>query len=79
MAVISGIAEHIVHSLTGRAVLQSPFLQKGGTSQLALLTEEANAAGLEPIKTDLLQAEKMGVSLEFAVDVSLALVTGCAP
>ena len=56
-----------------------PFLQKGGTSQLALLTEEAYAAGLERIKVDLLQAEKTGVPLEFVVDVSLALVTGSAP
>ena len=77
--VCSGIAEHKVHSLTGREVLQSPFLQKGGTSQLALLTEEADAAGLERIKGDLLQAEKTEVPLEFVVDISLALVTGRAP
>ena len=57
--VSSGMAEHIVHSLTGWEVLQSPFLQKSGTSPLALLTEEAYAAGLERIKADLLQAEKM--------------------
>ena len=68
-----------MYSLTGREVLESPCLQKGGTSQLALLTEEAYAAGLERIKADLLQAEKMGVSLEFVVDISLALVTGRAP
>ncbi|MGB9301813.1 MAG: class I SAM-dependent methyltransferase [Anaerolineae bacterium] len=30
-------------------------------------------------EADLLQAEKMGVSLEFVVDISLALVTGRAP
>jgi hypothetical protein len=54
-------------------------LQKGGTSQLALLTEESHAAGLERIKVDLLQAEKTGAPLEFAVDVSLALVAGRAP
>ena len=77
--VCSGIAEHIVHSLTGREVLRSPFLQNGGTSQLALSAEEAYAAGLERIKGDLLQAEKTGVPLEFVVDVSLALVTGRAP
>ena len=77
--VISGMAEHMVHSLTGWDVLQSPFLQKGGTSQLALLTEEAYTAGLERIKADLLQAEKTGQALEFVVDISLALVTGRAP
>jgi SAM-dependent methyltransferase len=77
--VTSVMAEHIVHSLTGWDVLQSPFLQKGGTSQLALLTEEAHAAGLEHIKADLLEAEKTGQPLEFVVDISLALVTGRAP
>jgi SAM-dependent methyltransferase len=77
--VSSGIVEPIVYSATGRAVLQSPFLHKDGTSQLALLTKEAYAAGLERIKADLLQAEKTGRPLEFAVDVSLALVTGRAP
>jgi len=68
-----------VYSPTGWEVLQSPFLQKGGTSQLALLTEEAYQASLERIKADLAQAQKMGVSLELVVDVSLALVTGSAP
>jgi SAM-dependent methyltransferase len=77
--IFCGIAEHIVRSVTGAEVLQSPFLQNGGTSQLALSAEEAYAAGLERIKVDLLQAEKTGVPLEFVVDVSLALVTGSAP
>ena len=60
-------------------MLQSPFLQTDGTSQLALLTEEAYSAGLERIKADLIQAEKAGQALEFVVDISLALVTGRAP
>ena len=77
--VTSGIADRMVHSLTGWEALQSPFLQKGGTSQLALSAEEAYAAGLERIKVDLLQAEKTGQPLEFVVDLSLALVTGRAP
>lgn len=77
--IFCGIAEHIVRSVTGAEVLQSPFLQKGGTSQLALLTEESYAAGLERIRADSLQAEKTGVPVEFVVDISLALVTGRAP
>ena len=40
------LAEHIVHQHVGRAVLRDPILQKHGTSQLALLTDEAYAAGL---------------------------------
>ena len=77
--VMSGIADRIVYSLTGWEVLQPPFLQTGVTSQLALLTKKAYTAGLERTKADLLQAEKAGRPLEFAVDVSLALVTGRAP
>ena len=42
------LAEHIVHQHVGRAVLADPILQKHGTSQLALLTDEAYAAGLRP-------------------------------
>jgi ubiquinone/menaquinone biosynthesis C-methylase UbiE len=77
--VISQTAEHILHSLTGAEALQSPFLRKAGTSQLALLTEEAYQAGLERIRADLLRAEQAGETLEFVVDVSLALVVGRVP
>jgi len=77
--VTSGTAEHILHSLTSAGVLQSPFMQRGGTSQLALLMEEAYQAGLERIKADLLQAETAGTPLEFKVDISLSLVLGRVP
>ncbi len=74
-----GVAERIRRSLTGREVLQSPFLQKDGTSQLSLLTEEAYQAGLDRIEAELREAERVGEPLEFVVDISLALVTGRAP
>lgn len=77
--VSSGVAERIVNPLVGREVLQSPFLQKHGTSQLALLTDEAYEAGLSRIKADLREAETVGRPLRFAVDISLALVRGRAP
>jgi len=79
LQVRSGVAEHIERSLTGREVLQSPFLQKHGTSQLAILTDEAYEAGLNQIKADLQEAETTGRPLRFQVDISLALVTGRAP
>jgi SAM-dependent methyltransferase len=77
--VSSGVAERIANPLIGREVLQSPFLQKHGTSQLALLTEEAYEAGLRRIKADLREAEAVGQPLRFEVDISLALVRGRAP
>ncbi len=73
------VAEHIVNSLRGREVLQSPFLKKHGTSQLALLTEEVYVAGLDRIKADLHEAEAAGETLQLVVDISLVLVTGRAP
>ncbi len=77
--VCSGVAERIVNPLIGREVLQSPFLRKHGTSQLALLTDEAYEAGLNRIKADLRNAETAGRPLRFEVDISLALVRGQAP
>jgi SAM-dependent methyltransferase len=79
VGITSGIAERMAYSLHGSDVLRSPFLQKDGTSQLTLLTEEAYAAGLERIKADVEQAQRAGVDLEFVVDISLALVTGRVP
>jgi ubiquinone/menaquinone biosynthesis C-methylase UbiE len=77
--VSSGVAERMVRTLVGREVLESPFLQKQGTSQLALLTEEAYGTGLDRLKADLRAAEAAGERLEFVVDISLAMVTGRAP
>lgn len=77
--VSSGVAERLVRSVTGPELLQSPFLQKQGTSQLALLTEEAYQAGLERIKAAIRDAESGGETLHFVVDICLALVTGSAP
>ncbi len=70
------VVERIWHPLFGREVLDDPFLQKHGTSQLALLTDEAYAAGLERIKIDLSKAEASGETLVFPVDISLTMTTG---
>jgi len=73
------LAENIVHQHVGRAVLRDPILQKHGTSQLALLTDEAYAAGLGRIETALAEAEAAGKTLVFSVDISLTMVTGRVP
>jgi hypothetical protein len=75
----SGIAKQMRPSLTGQAVLESPFLEKEGTSQLSLLTDEAYQAGLQRIKADLGKGQNAGGPSEFKVDISLALLTGRAP
>jgi SAM-dependent methyltransferase len=70
------VAERIIQPHVGRSVLESPILQKHGTSQLALLTDEAYAAGMDRLKAAVRKAEASGESLVFPVDVSLTIVTG---
>jgi SAM-dependent methyltransferase len=60
--------EHLAAKLDGRAVLDDPFLQKNGTSQLTLLSDEAYAAGLARLQGDLDQAEARGEALVFETD-----------
>jgi len=70
------VVEHIMGHHRGRAVLEDPILQKHGTSQLALLTDEAYTAGMNRIRTALDEAEAAGRTLVFPVDISLTMVTG---
>jgi ubiquinone/menaquinone biosynthesis C-methylase UbiE len=70
------LAERIVQHYVGRAVLDDPFLQKYSTSQLALLTDEAYAAGRERLEAALAAAETRQETLTFPVDLTLAMVTG---
>lgn len=73
------VVEHIVHQHVGRAVLEDPILQKHGTSQLALLTDEEYAAGMGRIKAALTEAEATGKTLKFPVDICLTMIAGRAP
>jgi ubiquinone/menaquinone biosynthesis C-methylase UbiE len=77
--VVQRLAEHILQPQVGRDVLQSHFLQKHGTSQLTLLTDEAYAAGLGRIEAALNKAEAAAERLVFPVDISLMLFTGRVP
>ena len=73
------VVEHIMHQHVGRAVLEDPILQKHGTSQLALLTDEDYAAGIGRIEAALTQAEAIEKTLTFPVDICLTLIAGRAP
>jgi len=70
------VVEHIMGQHVGQAVLEDPILQKHGTSQLALLTDEAYAAGMARIKAALSEAETTRRTPVFPVDISLTMVTG---
>lgn len=73
------LVERIVDEKVGRAVLADPFLEKSAASQLALLSEEAYAAGLGRIETALATAEAAGETLTFRVDLALAMLVGRVP
>jgi SAM-dependent methyltransferase len=69
-------AERIFGPMTGRDVLKNSFMHKGGTSQLALLSDEAYALGIRRIEAALAQAEAAGETLVFPVDILLTIVVG---
>jgi ubiquinone/menaquinone biosynthesis C-methylase UbiE len=70
------VVEHIWNPLTGRAVLDDPFIRKGSSSQLALLSEAVYNAGLRRIQEALDEAEARGETLHFPVDNPLAMIVG---
>ncbi len=75
----SGEVEHISSVWHGREVLGDPFLEKHSCSQLALLTEEAYAAGRRRIEAALAEAEAKGETLTFRSDISLLMLSGRKP
>ncbi len=72
-------AEHITAVQRGRAVLDDPFLRKHGTSQLALLSDDAYQAGLARLRLAVAAAEAAGKVLEFESDLWLSAVVARAP
>lgn len=71
--------EQISDDKIGQAVLDDPFLQKKAVSQLALLSEEAYAAGIAKIKQAIRQAEANQEIIKFETQLRLDLLTGTRP
>jgi ubiquinone/menaquinone biosynthesis C-methylase UbiE len=67
-------SETLIRRLEGREVLLDPFLKKGATSQLTVLTDEDYAAGLARIRAAIDQAESLGDRLIFPVEIPFSLV-----
>ncbi|MBI5712957.1 MAG: hypothetical protein HZC38_05965 [Chloroflexi bacterium] len=61
---------------TGREVLGDHFLQKYGTSQLALLSKEAYTEGIGKIKSAIAAAESRNEEIVFAAEFSFPAVIG---
>src|SRR5262249_8596659 len=70
------VIERIQDHHQGRDVLNHSVLQKNGTSQLILLSDEAYSAGLAKLKADLQEAEDQGKTLVFLEDIALVMTTG---
>jgi ubiquinone/menaquinone biosynthesis C-methylase UbiE len=71
--------ERISNTQRGRAVLDDPFLQQHGTSQLALLSDEAYQAGLARLRQALDAAEAAGEGLEFVSEIWMSAVVARVP
>ncbi len=70
------VVERINDPKFGREVLDDPFLRKESTSQLALLTDDAYAEGLQRIRAALEAADKVGEQLVFRSDILMGMVVG---
>lgn len=70
------VAEHIRQEFVGQAILDNPFTQKHGSSQLALLSDAAYTAGLNRLQAALAGAD--GSPPVFVTDQWLTLLVGWA-
>ena len=68
--------EVIVDPKEGRAILDDPFFQKHGCSQLALLSEEEYAAGRRRVEQAVAAAEADGATVSFETLIQKELVVG---
>ena len=67
-------AARIRESVKGAEVFRDPILKKNGTSQLALLSDDAFRAGITRIESEI----ALNSSTEFSIDVTLYLTVGRA-
>lgn len=72
------LVERIEAHKVGRGIFSDPFLQKDACSQLALLSDEAYAAGLRRIATAIAESEARGESITFSTDLWQAMLVGRA-
>jgi ubiquinone/menaquinone biosynthesis C-methylase UbiE len=68
--------ERVDHRRHGRGVFDDPFLGKNACSQLALLSEEAYAAGVRRIEAALREAEEREEPVLFRSEFSIAMLLG---
>ncbi|MBK8029089.1 MAG: class I SAM-dependent methyltransferase [Chloroflexi bacterium] len=71
-----GVAEQIHKEYRGRTVLSDHFMQRGGTSQLFLLTDAQYQAGIDRITRAIEEAESRSEEAIFRTDIQLYVAVG---
>lgn len=71
--------EILQDSWRGAEVFADPFLKKGSTSQLALLSEKAYQTGLERLRDAIAAAQTAGVEIEFHSVIFIDMLLGNKP
>jgi ubiquinone/menaquinone biosynthesis C-methylase UbiE len=70
------LAEHIEDHKHGGAVLADPFLEKNACSQLALLSDDEYAAGLDKIRAAVAAGRTGGDTVRFPCEILLRMLVG---
>ena len=71
--------ERIRRRFVGGEILEDYFLQRKASSQLAILSDEAWAQGLQRIRRAIQKGAQEGAPTIFEVDLALVLVCGSKP
>ena len=77
--VSSQTAEHIMNVHVGWSVLRDPYLKQNATSQLALLSTDVYEAGLQKIRSAIVEAEKHQERITFRSDFFVKMYLGYKP
>ncbi len=77
--VAATVVERIWRRFVGGEILEDYFLQRKASSQLAILSDEAWAQGLQRIRRAIQKGEQEGAPPIFEVDLALVLVCGWKP
>jgi ubiquinone/menaquinone biosynthesis C-methylase UbiE len=72
----SSTVEHFAREYSRRAVFDDPFLAKDSTSQLALLSNQAYAHGIQRIEQDIKNAEHAGEQIKFPSNIHIHMLIG---
>lgn len=77
--VAATVVERIRRRFVGGEILEDYFLQRKASSQLAILSDEAWAQGLQRIRRAIQKGEQEGAPPIFEVDLALVLICGWKP